>query len=111
MSEFILIKKSTLVDIVNTIRAKTGITEPIKISDINIDNEEIMSKVKLTQLTNEGTASDLLTGKELINQEGGVVSGTFSIDGELDTQGSLLSEQDAKLTELFNILATKISAN
>lgn len=90
--EYILIQRSTLENIADTIRAKTGITESIRIGDINTDNEEIMSRVKLTDLENEGTASDLLAGKELISQEGGVVTGTFTIDNELTTQDDLIAQ-------------------
>lgn len=52
--------------------------------------EDILVKVpeasgeELPELTNEGSASDLLSGKQLIDGEGGVVTGTFSIDSELN---------------------------
>ena len=48
--------------------------------------------VELPELTNEGTASDLLLNKELIDQEGNVVTGTFTIDNELTTQNDLISQ-------------------
>lgn len=37
--------------------------------------------VQLPELSNEGTASDLRTGKELIDSEGNVVTGTFEPSG------------------------------
>lgn len=65
----------------------------------------------LPSLTNEGSADDILSGKQLIDGEGNVVTGVFTIDNELTTQAALLSEQDAKLTELAEILKNKASAS
>lgn len=48
--------------------------------------------VELPELTNEGTASDLLSGKQLINGEGNIVEGTFSIDAELTIQDDLIAQ-------------------
>ena len=53
--------------------------------------------VELPELTNEGTATDLLSGKELIDSEGNVVTGTFSIDSELTTQDTLIAELQSVL--------------
>ena len=46
----------------------------------------------LPELTNEGTASDLMANKELIDGEGNKVVGTFTIDNELSTQDNLISQ-------------------
>lgn len=48
--------------------------------------------VELPELTNEGTASDLLAGKQLIDQEGNIVEGAFSIDDELTAQDNLITQ-------------------
>lgn len=48
--------------------------------------------VSLPELTNEGAAADLLSGKELIDGDGNVVTGTFTIDSELSTQDNLISQ-------------------
>ena len=40
--------------------------------------------VELPELTNEGTASDLLSGKQLINSEGNIVTGTIETKTESD---------------------------
>lgn len=48
--------------------------------------------VELPTLTNEGSASDLLSGKQLIDSDGNVVTGTFSIDSELTTQDDLITQ-------------------
>lgn len=39
--------------------------------------------VELPELTNEGSASDLLSGKQLIDQEGNVVTGTIPNNGSI----------------------------
>ena len=75
MSEHIVIKKSTLIDIADTIRAKSGLTDPIKISDINTENEEIMSNMNLPDLTNPASASHIFEGKEVIDETGNVIVG------------------------------------
>ena len=46
----------------------------------------------LPELSNEGTASDLLSGKQLIDGEGNVVNGAFTIDEELTTQDNLIAQ-------------------
>lgn len=48
--------------------------------------------IELPELSNEGSASDLMLGKELINEDGSKVTGTFTIDNELNTQDDLISQ-------------------
>ena len=60
--------------------------------------------VKLPTLENEGSASELFLGKELIDDEGNIIEGTFTIDNELNTQEILL-------TQLRNALQDKASAS
>lgn len=48
--------------------------------------------VELPELTNEGSAADLLSGKQLIAGDGNVVTGNFSIDIELNRQDDLISQ-------------------
>ena len=60
--------------------------------------EDILVKVPeaggidLPTLTNEATSSELFSGKELIDDEGNVVTGTFTIDNELTTQDNLIAQ-------------------
>lgn len=56
--------------------------------------------VQLPTLTNEGSPSDLFVGKELISGNGKKVTGTFTIDNELNAQEDLI-------TQLEEVLATK----
>ena len=60
--------------------------------------------VELPTLINEGTSSELFNGKELIDQNGNVITGTFSIDNELSVQDNLI-------TQIQNILANKTFYN
>ena len=48
--------------------------------------------VKLPELTNQGAANDLLLNKQLIDSEGNVVTGTFTIDSELTVQDDLIAQ-------------------
>lgn len=78
----------------------------IKNNTINLEN--ILNKVKslpesginLPTLSNEGTAADLLSGKQLIDGEGNVVTGAFSIDEELSTQDDLIAQIQAAVDSL-----------
>lgn len=56
--------------------------------------------IELPTLTNEGSASDLLSGKQLINGDGNKVTGTFSIDSELSTQDDLIAQIQAAVDSL-----------
>ena len=48
--------------------------------------------VDLPSLGNEGTASELMKNKELLNSKGEKVVGTFTLDSELITQDELIAE-------------------
>lgn len=50
------------------------------------------SGIELPKLANEGSALDLLSGKELIDSAGNKVTGTFSIDNELSEQDDLIAQ-------------------
>lgn len=93
MSEQLLIQKSTLVDIADAVRVKTGKTGEIAVVDLAAEIEENISVgVELPELTNPGESTDLLSGKELIDGSGSKVVGTFTIDDELTTQDDLISQ-------------------
>lgn len=53
------------------------------------------------------SAEDVLSGKTFTSTEGLKKTGTFTIDDELTSQDTLLSEQDAKIAELAEILSGK----
>lgn len=59
--------------------------------------------VDLPELTSPATEDEVFSGKELIDQEGNVVTGTFTIDSELNTQDNLIAQ-------LSTILDTKAAA-
>lgn len=48
--------------------------------------------IELPELTNEGSASDLMLNKELIDGNGNVITGTFTIDNELTEQDNLITQ-------------------
>lgn len=48
--------------------------------------------VDLPELTNEGSASDLMKGKQLINGEGVAVTGSFTLEDELSAQNTLIEQ-------------------
>lgn len=81
MSEQYLIEKTTLQNIADTIRAKTGLEGDIKISDITTDNEEIMLNTKLPSLTNPANPKHILEGKRVYDMYGEVIVGEMPIVG------------------------------
>lgn len=61
-----------------------------------VDTNEFKQYYELPMLTNEGTAADLVEGKQLINSKGEVVEGTAG--GEIDyTQDVMFWDYDGKL--------------
>lgn len=56
--------------------------------DITVD---YTGGVELPALTNEGAAADLMEGKQLISGAGEVVSGSFTLRGEMTEQSALLA--------------------
>lgn len=90
---------------------KTNTTSLQELLTVVNNLPEASNGVELPDLTNEGTAADLLIGKELIDGEGNVVTGTFTIDEELSAQATLLSNQGMTIARLADILNTKASCS
>lgn len=73
-------------------------SEGCVLSQVTVEAAE-SNGVELPDLTNEGSADDLMHSKELIGSDGQVVVGTFTIDTELEAQRLLINELKASLTE------------
>lgn len=58
--------------------------------------------ITLPELYDEGIATDLMRGKQLINSEGYVVTGVFSLDTEL-------AEQDRLIAKIIEVVAAKLT--
>ena len=67
---------------------------------LNTINKLPEAGTDLPQLTNEGFAEDLLLNKQLIDGDGNLVTGTFTIDNELNTQDSLITQIMSAVDEL-----------
>lgn len=67
------------------------------------------SGVELPTLTNEGSASDLVSGKELIDQEGNVITGTNPY--ELNATNAEVEEQADLIAEIKTVLESKASVS
>lgn len=83
MSEYYAIEKEILVDIADATREKTGETNGILAENIAGKIREITSGIELPELTNEGSASDLLSGKQLIDGDGNKVIGNMANNGSI----------------------------
>ena len=73
----IICNKSDLTAVADTIRSKLGVTDTYYVSELSDAIERIPTGTQLPTLTNPGTSSDLLSGKELIDQNGNKVIGTI----------------------------------
>lgn len=100
MAEYIITKKSNLVAVADSIRERTGGTGKITLGEMIDDINHDIGGVELPTLTNEGSASDLLSGKQLIDGDGNKITGSFTIDSELATQDNLISQIQAAVDSL-----------
>lgn len=64
-------------------------------SDITVNYTP--SGAKLPELTNEGTAADLMEGKQLIDSKGEAVNGSFTLESEMTSQSALITRIKAAL--------------
>lgn len=68
-----------------------------KYCDRDIVIEAEPGGVELPELTSPGAAADLMAGKQMIDEAGKVVDGTFTLESEMDTQVSLIERIKAAL--------------
>lgn len=87
MADKIICNKSDLTAVADAIRTKIGVTDSYIVSELGSTISNELTK-KLPTLTNPGTASDLLSGKELIDQDGNVVTGTIPTKTSSDLTSS-----------------------
>jgi hypothetical protein len=89
MGELYRINKSTLEDLADTVRTATGQTGPISFDEIKtVAKESIVNGVNLPTLSTPASASDILAGKEAINGEGNVLTGTIETKTSSDLTAS-----------------------
>lgn len=93
MPQEYLIQGETLIAIADAIRSKTGSSDTLSLEDMpSVISGNGFPALTPPALTNEGSAIDLMEGKELIDADGNIVTGTFTIDSELSTQDDLISQ-------------------
>lgn len=105
----VLAERKDIVAIANAVRKKTGKTEELSLNGITIAIDGIETGVELPTLINEGSSSELFNGKELIDQDGNIVTGTFTIDNELTTQEDLISQISTLVQQKANPPSTDTS--
>lgn len=88
----VLADREDIVAVADAVRNKTGTSGEMTLGEIASSINGISAGTELPELTNEGSAADLLLGKELINSDGEVIEGTFTIDSELTMQDDLITQ-------------------
>ena len=78
MADKVLCEKSDLVAVANAIRSKNGTTNTYKVNQLADAVENISSGTTLPTLSNPGSAADLRSGKQLIDQSGNKITGTLA---------------------------------
>lgn len=84
----IICNKADLISVADTIRSKLGVTDTYHVSELSGAIDRIPTGTQLPTLTNPGTSSDLLSGKELIDQNGNKVTGTIATKTSSDLTAS-----------------------
>lgn len=84
----VLADRQDIVAVADAIRVKTGKIDSLTLNQMATEIESIPTGTQLPTLTNPGTASDLLSGKELINQDGNKITGTISTKTSSDLTSS-----------------------
>ena len=92
MAELIIADRSDMVAIANAVRNKTGKTQELTLNGIVSGINGLNVGIDLPTLRHEASASELFSGKELIDADGQKVTGTFTIDQELTTQDDLIAQ-------------------
>lgn len=93
MADKILCNKSDLIAAANAIRSKLGVALTYYVSEFSEAIDSIPTGTPLPTLTNPGSASDLLEGKQLIDQEGNIVTGTKSPSSSQTYNLNFVNEQ------------------
>lgn len=83
-----------LTAVADAIRNKTGSAETLTLEQMPeaISGIQTGSGTELPELENPGAASDLMEGKQLLDETGAAVTGTFTIAPELEEQGALIEQ-------------------
>jgi hypothetical protein len=92
MSELIIAERSDIVSIANAVRNKIGTTEEMTLGEIITNINGIGVGVELPELTNPADEAKIFSGYEVIDETGSKITGTFTIDSELDAQDNLLEQ-------------------
>lgn len=95
------INGNTLTAIADAIRSKTNTSEQILAKDFALKINNLELGANLPELTNQASAAEVFSGYQYITQEGTSATGTFTIEEEINTQDSLLSQ-------VINTLKTRI---
>lgn len=87
----VILNRSDLVGVANTIRNKTGSNSQMTFGEFTTNISGITG-VELPSLDNPATNAEVFEGYEVIDGKGQKQTGTFTIESELDTQDTLITQ-------------------
>lgn len=102
-------KKSDLTSIADTVRSKLGVTDTYYVSELSDAIERIPTGTQLPTLTNPGTTADLVSGKELIDQNGSVITGTNPY--EKSSTDTAIANETVLISQIQTALNNKASVS
>ena len=109
----VICDREDIVAIADAVRNKTGVINEMTLGDIttNINKITTSGGVVLPTLTNEGSASDLLSGKQLIDSDGNIVEGampsTTQVTPSITVDANGLITSSVSQTEGYVVEGTK----
>ena len=106
MNDIVLTERSNIIAVANAIRNKAGITESLTFNEMvsTINDIEASSGIDTSDAT--AVSTDIMNGKTAY-VAGGKVTGSFTIDAEIEQQNAKIAEQDALISQIQTALQGK----
>lgn len=103
-NEKVICDKADLVAIADAVREKNGSSDTYYVSELAEAVEAISGGggVELPELENPGVASDLISGKELIDEDGNIVEGTMPNNGAMTVPFNPMTSSEIQIPKGYH---------
>ena len=96
----IIANKEEIFTLTNIIKEKAGITGPINYEELINRTENIGGGLTLPDLSNPASDNEIFLNKEVIGGNGNKITGTFTLDTELNIQDALVENLRTAINNL-----------